>query len=496
MTIPGITDAAHDAELLERADEKSDELLTELKDKISCEIKEVGTLRKELTVTVPGDVIAERLASDFKEIRSDATLPGFRKGRAPLSLVQKRFSGDVRKSLKTSILGQSFFAAVEKNELEALGDPLFRVETEKGAQLLDLSEALAHITLPEQGDFTYACEVEVKPTFELPELKGIEIKAPQIDINDEMVDEQILRDRKIRGRYELSDQPAQAGDDMIIADVKFSVDGETINEEDNLELGVRATRLDGIPLMNLGEVLDGAKPGDEKTVECEVPDDYARPNLRGKPGVFAFKVHEVKRLAPAPIETLLEQTGYESEQELRQATHDRMELERERLVRRAKKEQVLDFLLEKTAIDLPENLSARQTDRAVMRRVVELQQSGVPMTEVEAKIDELRTSAGDQVARDLKLEFIMEKVSEKLEVAVTDEDVNTEIAGIARMYRQRFDRVRDDLAQRGLLDQLAFQIRQDKCIEQILADAKIVEVTPDEVASAEKASKKASKQKK
>ncbi|RMF84134.1 MAG: trigger factor, partial [Planctomycetota bacterium] len=475
MTMPGITDAEHDAELLARADEKGEELLEALKERITCDIKDIGTLRKEMTITVPGDVIAERLANDFKEIRNDAVLPGFRKGRAPLSLVQKRFAGDVRKSLKTSIVGQSFFAAIEKNEIESLGDPLFRVDTDDGVKLLDLNEALAHIQLPEQGDFTYVCEVEVKPTFELPELKGIEIAAPQVEINDEMVDEQILRDRKIRGRYELSSEPAQAGDDLVIADVQLLVDGQKVNEEDNVELGVRPTRLDGIPLMNLGEVLSGARPGDEKTIECDIPDDYARPDLRGKKGEFRFKVHEVKRLAPASLETLLEQMGLESEQELRDLVRERLEDERESLVRREKRSQVLDYLLENTKLDLPEQLSARQTDRAVMRRVIELQQSGVPMAEVEAQIDDLRTGAREQVMRDLKLEFIMEKVAEQLEVTVTDEDVNAEIAGIARLYRQRFDRVRDDLARRGLLDQLAFQIRQDKCIERILADAKLVE---------------------
>src|SRR5207247_2428890 len=120
------------------------------------------------------------------------------------------------------------------------------------------------------------------------------------------------------------------------------------------------------------------------------------------------------------------------------------------------------------------------TDRAVMRKVIELSQAGIPNHEIEARIDELRTSAKDVVARDLKLEFLLEKVAEKLEVEVTAEEVKTEIARIGRGYNQRFDRVRDDLQKRGLLPQLAEQIRQDKCVRILLKDAKIVEMKADE----------------
>ncbi len=89
------------------------------------------------------------------------------------------------------------------------------------------------------------------------------------------------------------------------------------------------------------------------------------------------------------------------------------------------------------------------------------------------EVERLRTSAREQVARDLRLSFVLEKVAATLSVEVTDEEVNTEIARMAKMYNKRFDRVRDDLQSNGLLDQLAEHIRQDKCIERLLADAQI-----------------------
>jgi trigger factor len=287
-----------------------------------------------------------------------------------------------------------------------------------------------------------------------------------------------MRQRKIRGRYEPLTKGKAKRDDQIIAKVKLTVDGNVVKEEDNVELGVRPTRIDGILLEDLDKTFTGVKPGDERSAECEIPDDYERTDLRGQKGSFEFTVHEIKRLKPATIETLVEQLGTDSEDELRRFIRDDMEAERDHLVERAKKDQVLGYLLEKIPLELPDKLSARQTDRAVLRKVIDLEQRGVPQGDIGAHIDELRTSAKEEVARSLKLEFILEKVAEQLEVTVTDEEVNTEIARIARLYNQRFDRVRDNLHSRGLLAQLAEQIRQDKCVAALLADARIEEVKP------------------
>ena len=315
---------------------------------------------------------------------------------------------------------------------------------------MELDEALQHIELPDTGDFAYACEIEIKPTFELPQLEGIAIKSPKIEIGEEDVNKEIERQCKIRGRFEPLTSGKAETDDQVIAHVKLVVDGNTIKEEDNVALGVRPAVVEGVTLQTLDETLKGAAPGDARTVECELPDDFNRPDLRGQKGQFEFKIHEIKRLKPVEVSTLVEQFGAGDENELRKFINDDMEAERDRLVAQAKKEQVLDYLLENVKLDLPEKLSGRQADRAVLRKIIDLQQHGVPESDISAHIDELRTSAKDEVARNLKLEFIMEKVAEQLGVQVTDEEVNTEIARIARMYNQRFDRVRDNLHSRGL----------------------------------------------
>jgi trigger factor len=177
---------------------------------------------------------------------------------------------------------------------------------------------------------------------------------------------------------------------------------------------------------------------------------------------------------PEPLEEAIKTWGFADEAEARAEFRRDLESERHDLLERAKRAQIDEYLLNNTPLDLPEDFSARQTERAVVRRAIELQRAGVPVSEIEAKIDELRTSAKEQVASGLKLGFILDKVAEQLKVEVTDEEVNTEIARMARLYNRRFDRVRDDLRNRGLLDQLVEQIRQSKCVAQLLKDARLV----------------------
>lgn len=459
-------------QMMRRAEQRQAELTKKLKETVKAEVKDVGALRKDMQVTVPAEVISGHFDLNFDEIRQESVLPGFRKGRAPKHLIHKRFAAEVRDSLRTTIIGQSFYAAAENKELKVLGEPLFSISTDGGVKLMDFEQALAHLKLPESGDLVYTCEIEVKPTFELPELKGIEVKAPKIEVADKDVEEFLTKQQRNRGKFEPVQGAAELGD-TLVADVKLMSDGTEVKKEDNVQLGVRPTRLDGIQLLKLDEQLKGIQTGETRTVPCEIPDDYERADLRGKTGEFQINVHEIKRLVPATVPDMIQYFGASDEQNLRQMVREELEVQRDRMIENAKKEQVLVYLLNKTTFDLPEKLSARQTDRAVMRRVIELSQSGTPEADIEARIDELRTGAKAQVARDLKLEFIMEKVAEKLEVTIGEDEVNTELARIARVYGQRFDKVRDDMHRRGLLPQLAEQVRQDKCVNMLLQDAKV-----------------------
>ncbi len=232
MDRPGAAPGAMDTEAWDKVQEESERLLEDLKKEVKTELKDAGVLRKELRVTIPAKIIADHMEHNYEELMHDAFVPGFRKGHAPRRLIEKRYGHEVRESLTSSIIGQSYFAALENEKLDVLGEPLFRVTEDEGVRLVDIDEALQHLKLPEAGDFSYACEIELKPKFELPELKGIKVRAPDIEITDAMIDEQMLHRRKIRGRYEPVSEPAEKND-QVVADVVLSTEGQELKHEDN-----------------------------------------------------------------------------------------------------------------------------------------------------------------------------------------------------------------------------------------------------------------------
>lgn len=474
-----------DVAVAEKTEEDAPESLQDkLKGVISVAVEEVGVLRRKLTVTVPRQFIDEEQDAQYKEMIADTVVPGFRRGRAPRRLVEKRFGREVGEQVQTKLVTNAYMAAIDKEDIKVLGDPRMWAEVkdkssppgEQREQLLDLHEALETMRLPEEGDLQFKCEVEVKPEIKVPDLEGIPIEKPKLEIGADDVTAEIDRVRARRGNYVPVLEGEVQADDLLICDLKLTVDGRDIKTADNIQLAARPQRVEGVTLSDFGDKVAGCKLGDVRTLEGELPDDYDREDLRGKQGTFEFVIRDIKRLELPPLDkTYLEAVGFDSEKEYRAWVKEGMEGRLERELRNGMRRQVAEYLVKNVELDLPEGLSTRQTDRVVERRMVEFRRRGVPQAEIDKHADELRTGAREQAVNDLKLHFIQEQVAEQLEIEVSEEEINAQIAAIARAYNRRFDRVRDELARDNGIESLYLQIRDEKCLEKLLETAVITE---------------------
>ena len=164
--------AEEESDAVAEASEEPESLTDELKKSVEVQVEEIGTLRKKLTIGIPADTLSHRLDEQYDELRRDAMVPGFRKGRAPRRLLEKRFGAEVGGTLVQQLISGGYMAAIEKVDLKVIGDPLIWAK-EAGAEtetLVDVQTAIDLIELPEDGQLEFACEVEVRPDFELPEL--------------------------------------------------------------------------------------------------------------------------------------------------------------------------------------------------------------------------------------------------------------------------------------------------------------------------------------
>ena len=178
---------------------QSDTAVQEAPFEYPIRIEDAGPATKKVTVEIPQERIEKKLAEQFKELRSQAAVPGFRVGHAPQKLIEKRFSGDVKEQVRRSLISESYEQAIGKNNLQVLGEPQF--DNPEGIQL------------PETGSLSFSFQVEVQPEINLPLLTGLAVKKPKIDVTEENVDQAMQNLREQQGTLlPVEDRGVQKGD--------------------------------------------------------------------------------------------------------------------------------------------------------------------------------------------------------------------------------------------------------------------------------------------
>lgn len=429
-------------------------------------VEDAGTATKKVTVEIPETRIQSAIAEQFKDLRTQAVLPGFRAGRAPQKLLEKKFSKDVRDQVARSLLQESYQQAVEKNNLQVVGEPDF--------------ENPDSLKLPEQGDLKYSFSVEVQPEFTVPDLSSLVIKKPKVEITDEHVQQALANLREQQGVLNPVEDRGIKENDVATADIHVKVGDEVVLHQHDHQFRVRAGTVAGIKIDDLAAQLDGAKVDETKNVTIKAPDDHANEKLKGKDVVIEFKIKDIRELELAEIDdAFLQQLGFEKQEELLAALREEMESRVKNDVQNAMRDQVAKALLEQTTIELPAKLSQRQEGRIVQRRAVDLLQRGIPEDQIRANIELLKQGAGDEATRELKLNFILNKIAQDQNVEVTEGELNGNIAQIAAQRGIRPEKLKQQMQSEGSLQTLYVRLIELKAIDKILEHAKIEEVEPE-----------------
>jgi len=432
----------------------------------SVRIEDSGPATKKVFVEVPKEAVAEKIAAQYKDLRQGALIPGFRKGHAPQKLLEKKFSDDVKEQVRRTLISESYQQAIEKNNLKVIGEPEF--------------ENPDDIKLADDAPLTYAFSVEIQPDIKLPELKGIKVRKPNIEINDSHIDQAMLNLREQQGTLvPVEDRGVQARD-YIVADVNLKVDGTVVSSQHDAQFVVKPGPVAGLPVEDLDKQLEGAKSGETRDVVVKLPETVPAENLRGKEVHIEIAVKDIKQMEPVEVDQeFLSGLGFKSEKELRDALREQM-VERINFdVQQVMRRQVVDYLLANTQVDLPAKLTGRQSDRVVSRRAVDLMMRGMPRERVESNMEQLRRGAAEEGTRELKTFFILGKVAEQEEVDVTEPELNGRIATMALQQGHRPEKFKQELARdSNMLAQLYVQEREEKAIDKLLASAQIEEVEP------------------
>src|SRR4051812_4710721 len=426
-------------------------------------IEDAGPATKRVVVDIPRERIDEKMAEQYKDLRQQAAIPGSRPGRATQRRTERRLASDVKEQVRRNLISESYEQAVEKNNLQVLGEPQF--DDPNSTQL------------KENEGLKYSFQIEVQPEFKVPDLGGLTIKKPKIAVTDENVQQALQNLKEQQGALVPVEDRGVEDKDYVTADVKVRVDGEEIANQPDAQIVSRPGRIAGIDVVDLDKQLRGAKSGDTRTIKVKVAETHPTEKIRGKEVEIDVNVKDVKRLELREINAeFLEELGFKDEQELLDALREQME---ERItfdVQQSMREQVNKFLLENTNVDLPTKLSDRQADRVVNRRAVDLMMRGLPREQIEANIERLRHGAKDEAIKELKLFFVLQRIATDQNVDVDEGELNGRIAMLAAQRGQRPEKMKQQMAKDGTLANLYVQMREEKAVDKLLENAKVEEV--------------------
>ncbi|KPL24787.1 MAG: hypothetical protein AMJ75_02780 [Phycisphaerae bacterium SM1_79] len=466
----------------EQSETSKEEESTEPKNTVT--IEQAGPCRKKVIIEIPEEKIRKATDDQYENLRKEALVPGFRKGRAPRRLLEKRFGKEATEQIKLKLLADASESALKDKALQTIGEPDIDFED---------------IKLPDEGPMKFDFEVEVRPEFDLPPLEAIPVTRTKLDVTDEQIDREIEQIRRWSGVWTPRADGVIEPDDQIVADVVLKAEG--IEEEqklDNVEIYVRQNGFVGeVPVEKLDELLVGAKAGDTKQTSIDVPKTYFREEYRGKKVDVRITVKDIKWLKPAELdENMLKRLGAEDETELREKTRDTLQGRLESQTRTEMTEQIYKYLLDHTDFDLPLDVVGEQATTVLQRQYTNLMMRGLSREQIEEHMEQLQASSEEQAKQQLKTFFMMDKVADKLEIDVSDEEINGHIARLAVQRGQRPERMREQMERDGSLAQFKLEVRQDKCIAKLLETAKITEKKPEKktkkiARAAKKSAKKA-----
>jgi trigger factor len=476
--------SAETAEQINVEDASAEPLEAEGEEKLECTVSvdDCGPWKKKISVDISREQIDKELDKQYGELRYTAQIPGFRKGRAPRRLIEKRYGEDIGDQTKLRLLAQAFEQIEEGQEFEVLGEPDFDPEK---------------IELPKEGDFHFEYEVEVKPEFELPNLEGVRIEKPLFEVTEERVEEALDQLLKRQGRIEDITDAGTEETDVITAEVTMKAEGVEEPVQEETRLFVRAKNLLQVPIEEDENWLVGVKIGDTKTCSATVPEDFGREDFRGKEAEFEIRVKGIRRLIPAELnEEFFGQLGVSDEQELKKHLEENLEQQADREVRNQMSQQVYRFLDEAIGFELPVGVATRNADRALQQQYFRLLQQGVPQEQITQNLDQLRASSTAESQRQLKMSFILAKASEELGIEVSDGEVNAVVAQAAAQSGRRPERMREEMQREGRLEQVKDQLRDEKAVDRILEMAEVVDAPIKEEPAAEEKPKKRTARKK
>ena len=416
--------------------------------------------KHSIEVSIPVDAIDAETAKVAGDFQKKMRMPGFRPGKAPLSLVKKNLESDIRSKVVENLIPRYLDKQFEQEQLKVVSRP----------DILDV-----HFTPGEP--MVFKAEFEVAPQFELGEYRGLEVPYAEPVVTDADVQERLESMRQSRATYANVDpRPLEDGDFSLISLESTSGVEEPVKSD---EMMPEIAGGDTMPAFTEG--LRGASPGDERDVEVTYPDDYGSDKLAGKTVAFHIHVKGVRRKElPELNDEFAQDLGdYRTVDEVRETVRKNILSQREGEAQQQAKAKLIDKLVDAHDFPVPQIYVDRQIENRMSQRLAALANQGVDISKLKPDWTKLRESQGPEANREVRASLLLGKIADREGIHATNDEVDKQVEQVARQEREPIPRARKRLEENGGLGRIASHIVTEKTLNLLFEQArKVAEATP------------------
>ncbi len=424
-------------------------------------VEDISSTKKRVKIEIPADTIEQEYRESVDKMRQRAKIPGFRPGKAPMNLIEKRFGADIKTDIVDRLVPHYYSKAMKEAGLVPVTMPKFETEVE-----LKMHEPLS-----------FTLTVEVRPNIADLNYAGLKVDDVEVKVEDKEIEDTIGGLQEGRAMYEVVDREIREDDLIVIDYVKFDPTGEkelSSAKDQVMNLGNK------IAPQGILEELLGKKKGDIVEIALpsveggEVREDAAAGDR------LKITVKEVKEKSlPAVDDELAKDFGHESLEALRERVKEGLVKAKKDKAAGQQKEELLETLLKAYEFDIPESLLDRELESLVVNEKLSRKKSKELVDSPEAATleddarltEELRPKA----VKNVKTAILLDMIAEKENISASDEELRTRIGLLARHFQTTPENVINLFVTKdGSLENLRRTIRDEKVMDLVLAKADVV----------------------
>jgi trigger factor len=409
---------------------------------------------REVDIEVPADEITRNYQAVTKRYKKMARIPGFRAGKVPESLIRGRFAEQIRQDVMEAVLPEHFRAAIAERQLKPISQPqVTKIDLEEGKPL------------------RFKAAFEVLPEFSIDGYQDVKVEKPSADLTDAEADAELARIRDSRSTMEpvTEERPLADGD---FAQISFTgdvqpVEGEAESAPQQPISGQDVMVEVGGPntLDTFNAALRGATVGQQLKFEVSYPPDFGERQLAGKRVAYDLEIKGIKKkIEPELNDDFAKELGqYETLAEFKQQLRDHLARDKQRRVQAETTNRLLDALVARYEFPVPESLVQQQIDARLDRGLRALAAQGMRTEDMRnLDFDRLRAAQRPSATAEVKGSMLLDRIADAENIHVPEEEVESELQGIALQMREPVDALRTRLTEDGSLARIRERLRREK----------------------------------